>query len=168
MKALWKAKQPFCTDFTWGGQAPKFGWLNARRDSVILAAVPTKEALEKTPWYKHDRWQKAAMGYWGGGTISSGAVPTDVVDTRDRLELTAQIYGDVTVRNAQQFKLKPGESVQWQVKTGRRDDPSGVATAGPDGLLTIPGLSLRGKLIVTRTTAEPAKASQGGKEGITK
>ena len=168
MKALWKAKQPFCTDFTWGGQAPRFGWLEARRDSVILAAVPTKEALAKTPWYKHARWQKAAMGYWGGGTIGSGAVPTDVVDTQDRLELTAQIFGNVTVRNAQQFKLAPGENVRWQVKTGRRNDPSGVATADANGLLTIAGLSLRGKLIVTRMTAEPAKTAQGGKEGITK
>ena len=168
MKALWKAKQPFCTDFTWGGQAPRFGWLEARRDSVILAAVPTKEALAKTPWYKDARWQKAAMGYWGGGAIGSGAVPTDVVDTPERLELTAQISGDVTVRNAQKFKLAPGEKVNWQVKTGRRNDPSGVATADADGLLTIAGLGLRGKLIVTRMTAGPAKTAQGGKEGITK
>ena len=102
------------------------------------------------------------------GTISSGAVPTDVVDTQDRLELTAQIFGNVTVRNAQQFTLKPGENVRWQVKTGRRNDPSGVATAGADGLLTIAGLGLRGKLIVTRMTAEPDKTAQGDKEGITK
>ena len=168
MKALWKAKQPFCTDFTWGGQAPRFGWLNARRDSVILAAVPTKEALAKSRWYNHARWQKAAMGYWGGGTIGSGAVPTDVVDTPERLELTAQIFGNVTIRNVQKFKLAPGEKVRWQVKTGRRDDPSGVAAADANALLTIPGLNLRGKLIVTRMTAEPTKTAQGGKEGTKK
>jgi len=156
MKALWAAKQPFWTDFTWGGQAPRVAPLSARRDRVILAAAPNEAMLKRARWYKHDRWQKAAMGYWGGGAIGSGAVPTDVIDTPDRLELTAQIYGHVTIRNVQKFKLKPGEKVRWRVKTGRRDPPSGVAAANADGLLTIANLSLRGRLIVTRMSAEPA------------
>jgi len=84
------------------------------------------------------------------------AVPTDVVDTPDRLELTGRIDGHVTIRNVQKFKLKPGEKVRWRVKTGRRDEPSGVAAADADGLLTIRDLSLRGRLIVTRASAEPA------------
>jgi len=156
MKALWAAKQPFWTDFTWGGQAPKVAPLSARRDRVILSAVPNAAMLKRARWYNHDRWQKAAMGYWSGGAIGSGAVPTDVVDTPDRLELTGRIDGHVTIRNVQKFKLKPGEKVRWRVKTGRRDEPSGVAAADADGLLTIRDLSLRGRLIVTRASAEPA------------
>jgi len=167
MKALWKSKQPFFTDFTWGGQAPRFGWLNARRDSVILAAVPTKATLSQQRWYNDARWQKAARGYWAGGQISSGAVPTNVADTPDRLELTAQISGHVTIRNAQRFKLKPGEQVRWEVKSGRRgQDRNGTATADQNGLLTLPGF--RGRLLVTRMAAEPTKTVEPKREGAKK
>ncbi len=157
LKALMAARQPFRTDFTWGGQAPHFGPMYVRRDKPMLAAVPTADELAKTSWYKDAHWQQAATGYWGGGlaTINMGLgwKIDDIVDTPERLEIDGYAGGQATVRNVQAFKLKPGEKVRWQVKGERRPyDQSGEAAADKYGLLTVPGF--RGRLIVTRMGAE--------------
>ncbi len=166
MKALWQAKQPFWTDFTWGGQAPRFGPLYVRRDRLMLAVAPDPASLPKLRWYNSDRWQKASMGYWGGGAINTGTSwkIDDIVDTADRLEVTASAGGDVTIRNAQAFKLKAGEKVRWRVKTGRRDEPGGQAAADENGLLTIRA-NIRGRLIVTRGGADEAPKETSRQEG---
>jgi hypothetical protein len=155
LKALWQCGQPFWTDFTWGGQPPRFGPLYVRRDRLMLAASPDEAALARAPWYKGARWQKAAMGYWGGGEINTGVrwQIDNILDTPDRLEVTGRGGGNISLRNTQAFRLKPGEKVRWRVETGRRDPPSGEATADENGVLTIRGLYLRGRMIVTRITA---------------
>jgi len=165
LKALMAARQPFRTDFTWGGQAPHFGPMYVRRDKPMLAAVPTSEQLAKTRWYGDPHWQQAATGYWGGGhtMINMGLSwkIDDIVDTPERLEIDGYASGEVTLRNVQAFKLKPGEKVHWQVKGERRPyDQSGEAAADEYGLLTVPGF--RGRLIVTRGGSEATQ--QEGKQ----
>lgn len=160
LKALMVARQPFRTDFTWGGQAPHFGPTYVRRDRLMLAAVPTEGELKKTSWYNDAHWQQSATGYWGGGRamINMGMrwEIDDIVDTPDRLEVSGYASGRVTLRNVQAFRLKPGEKVRWEVKTGRRaQDKSGAAAADEHGLLTVPGF--RGRLIVSRAAGEQTR-----------
>ena len=165
LKALWKSRQPFRTDFTWGGQAPHFGMLYARRNRLMLAAVPDKKALSRARWYADDRWQKGRQAYWGGGTINMDLrwQADDVVDTPDQLEVTGGATGDLTLRNLQRFKLKPGERVRWRVKAKGRKDRTGIDAADANGVLTIPGIGLRGRLIVTRLAGGQA-AGEGVKQ----
>ena len=165
LKALWETRQPFRTDFTWGGQAPHFGMLYVRRSGLMLAATPDKRALERARWYANDRWQKARQSYWGGGTINMDLdwKPDTVVDTADQLEVTGQATGDVTVRNTRKFKLAPGERVRWRVKARGRKDTTGIAAADDNGVLTIEGIGLRGRLIVTRLAGEQAPGEGASK-----
>lgn len=44
---------------------------------------------------------------------------------------------DVTIRRAQRFRLAPGEPVRWTFGAA-----GGTVLAGPDGIVTIPGLRL--------------------------
>ncbi|KKL25894.1 hypothetical protein LCGC14_2400720, partial [marine sediment metagenome] len=165
LKALMSARQPFRTDFTWGGQAPHFGPMYVRRDKLMLAVVPTEEQLKKTTWYGNAHWQQAATGYWGGGNATINMAANwqidDIVDTPDRLAVSGSASGRVTLRNVQAFKLEPGEKVRWETTTGRRgQDRSGSAVADQHGLLTVPGF--RGRLILTKAAAE--KPEQEGKD----
>jgi hypothetical protein len=166
LKALMAARQPFRTDFTWGGQAPHFGPTYVRRDRLMLAPVPTQSDLNKTPWYKDAHWQQAVTGYWGGGlaTINMGLSwqIDDIVDTPERLEVSGSAAGRVTLRNVQAFKLAPGEKVRWQIKTGRHGkQPAGEASADDGGVLTLPGF--RGRLIVTRISQRKSEM-EGAKQ----
>jgi len=125
----------------------------------MVAAVPDQSALSRARWYTDDRWQKARQAYWGGGgTINMDLAwqASDVVDAPDRIEVTGRATGDLTLRNTQKFRLKAGDKVRWLVKNKGRRDRVGVATADANGLLTIAGLNLRGRLIVARLARDEA------------
>jgi hypothetical protein len=66
----------------------------------------------------------------------------------DRLDKAVPVTVDVTLRRAQAFICLPGESVTWAFGT-----QSGIAKAGEDGAVTVPGLALdeqKRVLIITR------------------
>jgi hypothetical protein len=101
-------------------------------------------------------WTEGKVVYSSGGSINTGLSwePKSIVDKPDRLEVEGRFGGAVTLRNAQQFRPKPGEKVAWTLDTGRREtNRSGEATADEHGLVTIPGLG-QGKLILTRRAQE--------------
>ena len=157
MKALMKTRQPFETEFFWGQTPPKFWPLWAARGRAVLVSVPTEAELAKTPWYNDARWQKAALGYWGGGSISTfgGYDPASIVDTADKFEATLRGgAAELTLRNAGAFKPKANEKIKWEVKPAPQDreakTASGEASADGAGVLTIAGPLPRGRLTVVR------------------
>ena len=157
MKALMQARQPLQAEFYWGSTPPAFGPLWASRSKVTLVCVPTEDELNKTPWYKHDRWQKAALGYWSGGAINTMAAydRQSLVETADKLEATlTSAVSSLTIRHAANLRLKPGQKVSWQVQPAPQDrqtQPAKGETAADDnGVLTLPGPLPRGKLTITR------------------
>jgi hypothetical protein len=83
-------------------------------------------------------------------TLDAFAVPVTVLDgqggappkpgyptTGDRLDGTAPVHVDVTVRRAQAFRCKPGETVGWTFGAA-----SGKVVAGASGDVTVPGLAV--------------------------
>ncbi|HET6427907.1 MAG TPA: hypothetical protein VFJ30_05835 [Phycisphaerae bacterium] len=156
LKALLAAQQPFWTGFTWGGEAPRFGPMYVRRDRLYVAAAPTEADLARANWAQHDRWTQGALGYWGGGEINTGLGwdVSDLVDRPDRLEVTITGSGGrMALRNAQQFRLAPGQKFRWEQGSGR-DKIGGEAAADANGLVVLDGLK-RGRLIVTRPEVQP-------------
>ncbi|MBI5537036.1 MAG: hypothetical protein HY898_30220 [Deltaproteobacteria bacterium] len=92
------------------------------------------------------RWDSNAIV----DTIDKLSIPLFVVDgtgqappkagypsVGDRLDRPLPIVVDVTLRRAQAFVCRPGEPVHWSFGS-----QSGVAQAGADGSVTVPGLSL--------------------------
>ncbi|MCA9059807.1 MAG: hypothetical protein KDA85_14970, partial [Planctomycetaceae bacterium] len=74
---------------------------------------------------------------------------TAITDTTNAWSITMRSRdgvqtGDITPRNLQQFRVTPGNTVNWtntNVSTGLAIQ-SGTATAGADGLVTIPGVQI--------------------------
>jgi hypothetical protein len=152
LKALLEARQPFMAAFDWGGSPPRYAPEHVRRDRLMPAVHPDRMAFAT-----RDYWAEGKVHYSSGGSINTGLSwdPQTVVDTPERLEVAGRFGGAVTIRNAQQFKLKPGEHVTWAWARGRHGKPrTGEAAADEHGLVTVPGVG-HGKLILTRA---PAKA----------
>jgi len=152
MKALLEARQPFISEFDWGGSPPRYAPEYVRRDRLMPAVVP-----DKIEFASRSYWAEGKVQYSSGGSINAGLSwdPQTIVDTPDRLEVDGRFGGAVTLRNAQQFRLKPGEKVAWVLDTGRRETKrTGDAAADEHGLVTIPGAG-QGKLVLTRLGAVP-------------
>ncbi|MBM4042000.1 MAG: hypothetical protein FJ290_26190 [Planctomycetes bacterium] len=150
MKALLETRQPFIAEFDWGGSPPRYGPEYVRLDKPMPAVNP-----DRMEFASRDYWAEAKVHYSSGGSINSGLSwdPQAIADAPDRLEIEGRFGGAVTLRNAQHFRLKPGERAAWVLDTGRRETRrAGEATADEHGLVTIPGLA-HGKLILTRADA---------------
>jgi hypothetical protein len=68
-----------------------------------------------------------------GGAPPKAGYPT----TGDKLDGTAPAKVDVTVRRAQAFRCKPGETLAWTF-----GGAAGKVIAGPNGDVTVPGLAV--------------------------
>ena len=150
------------TTFTWYGGPGVFN-----EEGPFTFTAPTDGTVDVTDIaFAGDRFEVYNHGQLLGTTsVPAGDVSNHTQDPDEAFASPLWSSGifplsagshSITIRNVQEFKLKPGEKVRWEVKTGRRDDPSGTASADADGLLTIANLTLRGRLIVTRASADPA------------
>ena len=133
---------PVSASGTWPGAMVR---LDVRRDRLMPAFGRSAAGAFRQGKMKYTRLN---LGYrWKSD---------DVVDTADRAEVTIWSGGgrraapkaDVTLRRAQKFKPKPGQTVTW--KLGSK---GGEATVGKDGVLTIravPMPTAPTRLVVTR------------------
>jgi hypothetical protein len=132
---------PVSATGTWPGSMIR---LDVRRDRLMPAFGRSRAAS-----FRGDvKYTRLNLGYrWKGD---------DIVDKPDRAELTIWRSGrragrttDITLRRAQNFKVRPGQACQWKL-----GDKSGAAKVGEDGLLTIYGIPMPSRPTRLVVTAE--------------
>lgn len=153
--AMQEARQPLIAGFGWDKKLVPPDWytslwrgLDITRTTPIPAfanSSGTREGLQ----HANVNWDH----YW-----------EDVRDDPDRFQITlwGADKGDVTLRRIQNFKVRPGERLQWQAQprpgpTEARTLPrsEGVVTAASDGLVTVRGLETGRNGVILRIARAP-------------
>jgi len=160
LKALAEAKQPVISEGTWGAVDPPgvknpgrgLPGLTVRRDRPI--PVFTRCSSDYQGGRNGDGGQTNYGVWWDDGSI---------IDEPGKFEilLTGNVVVDVTPRRMRNFRLEPGEKVDYKVvpmpsRPRRTDTPqSGQAVADENGLVTIPQVKVRAKsrLTITRSAS---------------
>jgi len=173
MKAYVETHNAFMAVFFWGGKphlplpvgAETGDWPFEPRSDAPLLACRAKQ-YHPNPKFFDAQFVTGKRGYGAGSRLNTRPRwdPEDVVDRPDRLEMTiyaarrvtyaGRLTCDVTVRNAQRFRPKPGERLSWTLtdrKTNKQRQ-SGEATVDKHGriVLTDVEFSQPARLVIRR------------------
>jgi len=161
MLAYKETRNAFMAQFYWGGTAHvpvPAGKFEPRADRPMLACWPL--GYHPNAKFFEKNFFTGTRGYGGGSRVNNRIrwESESIVDQADRLEMTiysephityaGSVTAETAVRNAQQFKPKPGETLAW--KAGKQ---AGQLVVGKAGLMVIPKLTFSRKparLTITR------------------
>jgi len=158
INALAEARQPIISRGEWGAvdppglKNPGAGrpGLNVRRDRPI--PVFTRCSSD---------YQGGRNGDGGSTNLGIWWDDESIVDEGGRFEvvLTGNGTVDVTPRRMREFVIKPRERIRYRIipKSGRREDKpkAGEVIGDSNGLITIPGVLVRGRTHVILTRSAP-------------
>ena len=169
--ASWREQVDMVRALTVAHRGFAFGWNNGNHGAggdqmrVLLKTYPAEKfSLDQSyPAFSHSSLDNnlgngdPENGDKEGG-INLGFAWSDPIDTTDEWEVTISnalaatpMTVDVTPRRIQHFRLPPGGSARWQSSSGA----SGTVVADKDGLVTIPGVTIKPGRGTTLTISSP-------------
>ncbi|KKK81927.1 hypothetical protein LCGC14_2808510, partial [marine sediment metagenome] len=136
---------PVSASGTWGGSMIR---LDVRRDRLMPVFGRYRGAALRTAWATKPYSELNLHFRWDTASVVDRADRAEISVWRRQLPRGEAAVTDITLRRAQRFKAKPGQTFRWTL--GKK---SGAVTADGDGLVTIRGVALSEtptKLVVSR------------------